>query len=132
MFTLDFFLSILNAQGFSDSTRQVVLSVFQQYLRNQNMFCIWDIGYDKLAPFLSKNNLHPPARPVENGVFNKLGRGNWTSCAQTTLEAISWKADPWEVVSRENLRASHALVAEALGDSKSTKVFLRRSASFRM
>ena len=115
--------SILNAQGFSDSTRQVVLSVFQQYLRNQNMFCIWDIGYDKLAPFLSKNNLHPPARPVENGVFNKLGRGNWTSCAQTTLEAISWKADPWEVVSRENLRASHALVAEALGDSKSTKVF---------
>ena len=73
--------SILNSTGFSDKARILALAVMQQYLRNQNMFSIWDIGYDKLAPFLSKNNLHPPNRPVENGVFNALGRGNWMSCS---------------------------------------------------
>jgi hypothetical protein len=115
--------AILNAESYSAETRLFALSILQQYLRNQNMFCIWDVGYDKLAPFLSKNNLHPPARPVENGVFNKLGRGNWGSCVETACEALAWKADPWEVVSADNLRISHIDLASELGDAKSVKVF---------
>jgi putative DNA methylase len=39
--------------------REYVLAAFQQYLRNQNMFCFWDIRYDKLEPHMSNNNYHP-------------------------------------------------------------------------
>ena len=39
--------------------RDYVLGAFQQYLRNQNMFCFWDTGYDKLVPMMSNNNFHP-------------------------------------------------------------------------
>src|SRR5262249_53783391 len=39
--------------GPSQEVREQALGAFQQYLRNQNMFCIYDVGYDKLAPFFS-------------------------------------------------------------------------------
>jgi hypothetical protein len=70
---------------------------FQQYLRNQNMFSIWNLKADKLEPFLSKNNLHPPARPIENSVFHELGRGNWNSCTEGVIEALQWREEPWEL-----------------------------------
>jgi putative DNA methylase len=76
--------------------RDFALATFQQYLRNQNMFCIWDIGYDKLAPFLSNPHFHPKQRVLENSVFGALGRGNWHSSVGTALEASEWSADPWE------------------------------------
>lgn len=77
--------------GAKQETREYVLAGFQQYLRSQNMFCIWDKDYDKLVPFLSKNNLQPPTRPVENCVFGALGRGNWTSCTEALVEALTWR-----------------------------------------
>ena len=92
--------------------------MFQQYLRNQNMFCIWDISRDCMAPFLSKNNFHPPARPIENGVFNMLGRGNWQSCKEAVLDAMDWKCDPWEIVCTESLRQTHPNLADRLGNAK--------------
>ncbi|MBL9001729.1 MAG: DUF1156 domain-containing protein [Phycisphaerae bacterium] len=76
--------------------RDFALATFQQYLRNQNMFCIWDIGYDKLAPFLSNPHFHPKQRVLENSVFGALGRGNWHSSVGTALEASEWSNDPWE------------------------------------
>ena len=97
--------AIVEAGGSKHSweTREIVLSAYQQYLRNQNMFCFWDVGYDKLVPFLSNNNFHPKSNMVENCVFAKLGRGNWESCARSLLGSISWAAEPWEVVSNARL-----------------------------
>jgi hypothetical protein len=83
--------------------REYVLGAFQQYLRNQNMFCFWDLGYDKLVPHMSNNNYYPKNTPVENGVFSRLGRGNWASCADGLLDNCDWIADPWDLVATEFL-----------------------------
>jgi len=104
--------------GYSIAAREVVLAAFQQYLRNNNMFCIWNIQADKLEPFLSKNNLQPPTRPIENCVFGELGRGNWTSCIEGIGELIEWSENPWELVPRQELPPS---VLADIGISKSVK-----------
>lgn len=77
--------------------RDQALGAFQQYLRNQNLFCIYDVGYDKLAPFFSNPNYAPKARYIENTSFSKLGRGNLTSIAETVIEGLEWSRTPWEV-----------------------------------
>jgi adenine-specific DNA methylase len=107
---------------FSDQARDAVACIFPQYLRANNMFCIWDQSYDKIAPFLSKNNLQPPARPVENSVFSRIGRGNWQSCRETLEEAIEWCSWPWEVASKEFVDALLPGVAAQLGKAKSVKI----------
>jgi putative DNA methylase len=83
--------------------REVVLSVFQQYLRNQNMFTIWNVGGDKLEPMFANNNYHPKSTMIENGVFSRLGRGNWQSSAEGLLNALDWASDPWELASNSHL-----------------------------
>jgi len=105
--------------GFSTEAREVALAAFQQYLRNNNMFCIWNIQRDTLEPFLSKNNLQPPTRPVENSVFGKLGRGNWSSCSAGVLESISWREEPWELVARDALPPE---LIQQVGTAKSVRV----------
>ena len=80
-----------------EGVRLQAIGAFQQYLRNQNMFCIYDVGYDKLAPFFSNSNYAPKARSVENSVFGKLGRGNWTSTIEGVNEGLAWVIEPWEV-----------------------------------
>jgi putative DNA methylase len=95
--------AIETVPGHRREAREFVLATFQQYLRNNNMFCIWNIQADKLEPFLSKNNFQPPTRPIENGVFGALGRGNWSSCAEGAIETLNWKERPWDLVAKANL-----------------------------
>jgi hypothetical protein len=77
--------------------RDQALGAFQQYLRNQNMFCIYDVGYDKLAPIFSNPNYAPKARSIENTSFSTLGRGNLTSIMETVVEGLEWCREPWEL-----------------------------------
>jgi hypothetical protein len=101
--------------------REFVLGAFQQYLRNQNLFCIWDISRDCLAPHFSNNNYHPKANIVENSVFPVLGRGNWQSSAASLGEGLGWCRNPWETLPVVELqRVSQNLASEAGG--KSVKV----------
>jgi len=102
----------VGAERYSWEAREMVLSAYQQYLRNQNMFCFWDVSYDKLVPFLSNSNFHPKSNTVENSVFAKLGRGNWESCVQSLLESIDWATAPWEVVSNARLGQEHPELEE--------------------
>lgn len=111
--------SIDTVGSYSTATRQFVMAAFQQYVRNNNMFCIWNIQADKLEPFLSKNNLHPPTRPIENSVFGKLGRGNWLSCAEGLLQTLEWRSNPWEVVAKDALPSD---LASLVGKAKSVRV----------
>ncbi len=76
--------------------REQALGAFQQYLRNQNMFCFWDTGYDKLVPMMSNANYHPKSLVIENCVFNSLGRGNWLSSNANALCGVEWANKPWE------------------------------------
>jgi hypothetical protein len=105
----------------AEDRKLLLLAAFQQYLRNENMFCIWDISRDCMAPFLSKNNLHPPTRPVENGVFHRLGRGNWASCVDALMEALEWQVNPSELVSVNQLNGN-AFSTGGTGQPKSFKV----------
>ena len=92
-----------------EDVAEFVLGAFQQYLRNQNLFCIWDTGYDKLVPHMSNNNYHPKSTMVENCVFANLGRGNWQSQYEILRKAADWAADPYETVHNGRLasNASH-------------------------
>ena len=99
--------------------REFVLAGFQQYIRNNNMFCIWNIQRDTLEPFLSKNNLQPPTRPIENNVFGAFGRGNWAACTEGLCEALDWRSNPWEVVARGAVEPD---LAALLGQAKSARV----------
>jgi SAM-dependent methyltransferase len=104
---------------------EAILGAFQQYLRNQNLFTIWDIGYDKLVPMLSNNNFHPKATSVENNVFNSLGRGNWSSCVEGVQEGMDWSQKPWETVSVEMLRKSPGITVDDLPNGRSEKAVMR-------
>jgi len=86
--------------------REYVLGGFQQYLRNQNMFCIWNLAADKMEPMFSNSNYHPKATMIENAAFSKLGRGNWASSVQNMQVALQWQKQPWELVSTSDLANS--------------------------
>lgn len=96
-------------------TQEQVIGAFQQYLRNQNMFCIYDVGYDKLAPFFSNPNYAPKARAIENTSFLTLGRGNLTSIKETVLAGLEWCRKPWDVAP-PNCRATSGEPRIALED----------------
>jgi len=108
--------------GYSWDVREYVLGAYQQYLRNQNMFCFWDISRDCLAPHMSNNNYHPKANVVENSVFPLLGRGNWASCVEGIIQGREWAERPWDSVSSDGLRVAHASLADGIS-GKSEKVF---------
>ncbi|MCP4699350.1 MAG: DUF1156 domain-containing protein [Gammaproteobacteria bacterium] len=80
-----------------------LLGAFQQYLRNQVMFTIWNPQRDTPEPMFSNNNYHPKSTMIENCVFAKYGRGNWTSQSSNLPASIDWMETPWEIVSNERL-----------------------------
>lgn len=102
--------------------REALLGAFQQYLRNQNMFCFWDISRDCMAPHMSNNNYHPKSTVVENCVFSDLGRGNWASCVEGVVQGLAWCEDPWEAVPNAAIGAVDPTLAKALsGKSEKAK-----------
>ncbi|HKQ73600.1 MAG TPA: DUF1156 domain-containing protein, partial [Blastocatellia bacterium] len=116
--------AILNAGAaqYEWITREFVLGAFQQYLRNQSLFTLWNAQRDTPEPMFSNNNYHPKATMIENSVFSAYGRGNWASCVSALQETIDWKNEPWEIVSHAYLESRDStLAAESSG--KSEKVF---------
>ena len=109
--------------GYSSAAIRVVLGTFQQYLRNQNMFCFWNLQADKLEPLFSNNNYHPKYVSIENSVFSKLGRGNWASCVGTTMDGLQWRHNPWELASTIHLQSLLPKIARDF-KGKSQKVHI--------
>ena len=91
------------------------LGVFQQYLRNQNMFCIWNVKADKMEPFFSEGNYNPKNNTIENSVFTTLGRGNWESSAAKCIDALRWAKDPWEREAADDSAVTNS-VTQKTGD----------------
>ena len=113
--------AVLNSGEARWEAREIVLGAFQQYLRNQNMFCIWNIQGDKLEPLFSNNHYHPRSTVVENCVFPPLGRGNWASCAEGVVEGVAWCRDPWDTLAKSQVRARDERLADEI-TGKSAKV----------
>ena len=108
--------------SYTSKVREYVLGAYQQYLRNQNLFCFWDISRDCLAPHMSNNNYHPKTNVVENSVFPSFGRGNWASCTEGIVQGREWAEQPWESVSSDGLSRINAALANEIG-GKSEKVY---------
>lgn len=114
--------AIVTLGEYTWEVREYVLGAFQQYLRNQNMFCFWNSGADKMEPHYSRNSFHPKLTAIENSVFGTLGRGNWTSCAEGCVEGEEWVKAPWELVSLEQLSRTHPELADRCS-GKSEKAY---------
>lgn len=102
-------------------TRESVLGAFQQYLRNQNMFCFWNPQRDTPEPHFSNNNYHPKSTVVENCVFPSLGRGNWASCVEGVVEGVDWCRNPWDTLAIAEIETKDRALAATL-TGKSEKV----------
>lgn len=118
--------SILHSSDVEWETREMVMAAFQQYLRNQNLFCFWNPQGDKLEPHFSKSNFHPKSTAIENSVFPKYGRGNWASCIEGVVETAQWVANPWDLVANEGLVSKKPELAK-LVSGKSEKAYLHDS-----
>ncbi|MEA9736312.1 DUF1156 domain-containing protein [Xanthomonas campestris pv. raphani] len=114
--------AIVEVGAYDWSVREFVLGAFQQYLRNQSLFTLWNVQGDKLEPQFANNNYHPKSTVVENCVFPALGRGNWASSSEGILEGRDWAIQPWEAVSIEALKRRDPELADQLS-GKSEKVF---------
>ncbi|MGL4503831.1 MAG: hypothetical protein ACRCU2_32520, partial [Planktothrix sp.] len=106
-----------------------VMGAFQQYLRNQNMFCIWHKNRDCFAPHLSNSNYYPKANAVENSVFSDLGYGNWNSCCQALKNSLNWIKDPWEIVPQTEVSKKNVSLGKEIS-GKSEKVPVKDSLPF--
>ncbi len=114
--------AIVEVGHYEWETREYVLGAFQQYLRNQSQFTLWNVQGDKLEPQFANNNFHPKSTVVENCVFPALGRGNWAACVEGIVEGREWAVDPWEAASLETLKRQAPALAEQIS-GKSEKVF---------
>lgn len=113
---------IVTAGDYDWPTREYVLGAFQQYLNFQNGMCHWNIQRDCVAQMFANNNFHPKATVTENGVFSTLGSGNWLSCTESLIDALSWADKPWDAVSVEAIRINHPAIAKQ-ATGKSEKVW---------
>lgn len=114
--------AIESVGDFDWKVREFVLGAFQQYLRNQSLFTLWNVQGDKLEPQFANNNFHPKSTVVENSVFPDLGRGNWSACVEGIVEGREWTLDPWEAVGIEALKRHDARLAAQI-TGKSEKVY---------
>lgn len=96
--------------------REYLLAAFQQYVRNQNMFCFWN-AQRALEPMFSNNNFHPKLTAVENSCFSGRGRGDFRACVGKASEALDWRDLPWEIVCDESgLHSDKVAIGDALAD----------------
>jgi putative DNA methylase len=114
--------ALLKSGDASWEVRESVLGAFQQYLRNQNMFCFWNPQRDTLEPHFSNNNYHPKSTVIENCVFSNLGRGNWASCVEGVLQGVDWCRNPWDTLSKTEIEARDRSLAKLI-KGKSVKVY---------
>lgn len=107
-------LKSIATSSFSETTKDFVLGVFQQYLRNQCMFTIWNPQRDTPEPMFSNNNYHPKSTMIENCVFPNYGRGNWQSQYGSINDSISWMNEPYELVNNARLSEFNSAISDAL------------------
>jgi putative DNA methylase len=90
----------------SQTTKEVVLGGFQQYLQAQSMMCAWNIQTDRLAVAFSNNNFHPKSVLIEGGFpWAQYGHSRWASCIRKLPEAYEWAQHPWELAAGELVKS---------------------------
>lgn len=81
----------------TDQVKSQVLGGYQNYLRHNCMFSVWNLKYDKMAAHLSNNNYHPKAKPVESAVFPPMGTGNFASCVENVQSGMEFATSTYDL-----------------------------------
>jgi putative DNA methylase len=108
--------------GLHQAECEALLGAFQNFLRNENLFCFWHQSHDHFAPHLSNSNYHPKSILIEVGAFCPVGYGPWPSVCPATVKGLEWAAQPWETASVEMLRKLPAFPEELLPNKASERV----------
>ncbi len=82
---------------FSRDVKSHVFGAFQNFLRHNCMFTIWNIQADQLEPQFSNNNFSPKNNTVENSPFGDVGRGNFNSCIGLVIDGLEYQQCPYEL-----------------------------------
>ncbi|MDA5240792.1 DUF1156 domain-containing protein [Agrobacterium tumefaciens] len=109
-------------QGFNREVVEAILGTYVQAIRYHCSFAFYQADYDKLIPHFSNNNYHPKNTPVEGSLFSAVGAGGFNAIRNWLEDGLSWKANPWEIVSKTTLERSHSQLASQIS-GKSEKVF---------
>ena len=112
------FKTIENLNLADSKVKNHILGGFQQYLRNQNMFCFWHITKDHFAPLLSNNNFHPKINVIENNLYAKIGYGRLSSTLDAVLKGLNWINNPYELFIDKAISktSSKVLIGDPLPD----------------
>ena len=95
-------LKTISEANTSDEAKLFVLGFFQNFLRNENLFCFWHESHDHFAPHLSNNNYHPKTTVIEVGPFCPVGYGPWPSATGGLDAALQWRDNPWEIFPKDD------------------------------
>ena len=131
--------AIMQIREFHDpvpfANHDYVLGAFQQYLRNQNLFTIWnpqrDYDWNSMFSHEQRKFSSLRATAVENSVFAHLGRGQLGVMRQAnTLKGAMWSAqDLGNWLPTDRLRQlKPALAADLKGKSEKGVLLRIRSA----
>lgn len=88
---------ITEDKDFSDDLKSQLLGAFQNFLRHNCMFTLWNIQADQLEPHFSNNNYRPKAMPIENSVFSPVGRGSFRACLNMVVEGMKFLQAPYDL-----------------------------------
>lgn len=80
-----------------DLTKSQVFGGWQNYLRHNCMFTIWNPQRDTPEPQFANNDYNPKSTTVENGVFSDLGRGNFNSCINNVIAGMKFAEKPYDL-----------------------------------
>ena len=83
--------------------KEQIIVAINQYLRNQNMYCIWNTQRDTPEPALSNANFNPKQTVVENCVFSHLGRGNLVASFDKVIEGLDWLKNSFEIYKHSSI-----------------------------
>ena len=80
----------------STDIKSHALGAFQNYLRHNCSFTIWDRQMDLLQPLFANNNYHPKSTWIENSVFSSEARGSFARTIETSIAGCEFWDEPFD------------------------------------
>jgi putative DNA methylase len=77
--------------------RELLVMTFSDAVNANNLFCKYEVGYQKLAPLFGLHAFHPIDQPIENNVWGtKYGRGSFVKYFGKTRRGKEYGIRPFE------------------------------------
>jgi 16S rRNA G966 N2-methylase RsmD len=98
----------------SDQTlKEMLITAFYQVLRNQNLFCFYNAGANKLEPLFSRHDFAPVNTCLENNIWGReYGRGTFQSVIEKVIKGKKYLLEPYDV---GQIEAIHGKLRDPVG-----------------